>query len=138
MVVQIVRYIKTEGIINHIGYLGNKNLKKVGTVIEFTKDQVTEYMKCKEDIEYFCRTYMKIVNVDEGLVPFKLRDYQKKLIKHIQKNRFTITKCPRQSGKCFIINTIVTVRNKKTGEVQKLTISDLYESIKRKSRTKIL
>ena len=58
-------------------YLGNPNLKKVNTPVEFTKEQILEYQKCSEDPLYFMETYMKIVSLDEGLVPFKMYDFQK-------------------------------------------------------------
>ena len=53
-------------------YLGNPNLKKAGTEIQFTKKQVEEWIKCKQDPLYFAMTYMQIINLDEGLVPFKM------------------------------------------------------------------
>ena len=53
-------------------YLGNPNLKKVGTEIEFTQDQIQEYLKCKEDPVYFAMNYIKIISLDEGIVPFKI------------------------------------------------------------------
>ena len=43
--------------------------------------------------------YIQIVSLDEGLVPFKMYDFQKKIVKTIHNNRFTICKLPRQSGK---------------------------------------
>ena len=33
-------------------YMGNPNLKKVGTEIEFTQEQVKEYLKCKDCLLY--------------------------------------------------------------------------------------
>ena len=45
-------------------YLGNPNLKKVGTEIQFTKEQIQEYLKCKEDPVYFARNYIKIISLD--------------------------------------------------------------------------
>ena len=30
-------------------YLGNKNLKKVGVPVEYTQEQVQEYIKCSRD-----------------------------------------------------------------------------------------
>ena len=53
-------------------YLGNPNLKKVNTPHEFTKDQIIEYQKCQEDPIYFMTNYIRIVSLDEGLVPFKM------------------------------------------------------------------
>ena len=80
-------------------YLGNPNLKKVGTEIQFTKDQIQEYLKCKEDPVYFAMTYIKIISLDEGIVPFNMWDFQQELIESFHENRFNIAKLPRQTGK---------------------------------------
>ena len=80
-------------------YLGNPNLKKAHTKIEFTPDQIEEFIKCKEDPVYFAKNYIKIVSLDEGLVNFKPYDFQEKLINNFHNNRFNICKMPRQTGK---------------------------------------
>ena len=80
-------------------YLGNPNLKKVNTSQEFTQEQIVEYQKCADDPIYFMETYVRIVSLDEGLVPFKMYNFQKKIVDTIHNNRFTICKLPRQSGK---------------------------------------
>ena len=80
-------------------YLGNPNLKKANTPIEFTPDQVKEFIKCKGDPVYFARNYIKIVSLDEGLVPFNLYDFQEEMVRCFHKNRFNIAKLPRQTGK---------------------------------------
>ena len=46
-------------------YLGNPNLKKANTPIEFTEEQIVEFLKCKEDPVYFARKHIKIVSIDE-------------------------------------------------------------------------
>jgi len=80
-------------------YLGNPNLKKINTPVEFTEEQIVEYQKCAGDPLYFMEEYVRIVSLDEGLVPFKMYDFQKKIVDTIHNNRFTICKLPRQSGK---------------------------------------
>jgi hypothetical protein len=80
-------------------YRDNPLLKRVGVEHQFTKEQVEEYMKCAEDPIYFCINYIKIVNVDEGLINFKMWDFQKDMLKLFKENRFVITRCPRQVGK---------------------------------------
>jgi len=80
-------------------YLGNPLLKKANTPIEFTKEQVEEYLKCREDPVYFAQNYVKIVTLDKGLQPFKTYDFQEKLINNFHENRFNICKMPRQTGK---------------------------------------
>ena len=80
-------------------YLGNPNLKRVNTPHEYTKEQIQEFQKCQDDPIYFMENYMKIVSLDEGLVPFEMYDFQKHIVRTIHDNRFTICKLPRQSGK---------------------------------------
>ncbi len=80
-------------------YLGNPLLKKANVKQEFTKDQILEFMACKNDPVYFARQHVKIVSLDEGLVPFEPYDFQEQLIKKFHANRFNICKMPRQTGK---------------------------------------
>jgi hypothetical protein len=80
-------------------YLGNPNLKKANTQIEFTQENIEEYLKCKDNPVYFAQNYVKIVTLDHGLQPFKTYDFQEKLINNFYKNRFNICKMPRQTGK---------------------------------------
>lgn len=80
-------------------YLGNPNLKKANTPINFTKKQIQEFIRCKDDPVYFTKNHIKIVSLDEGLVPFKMWDFQEKLISNFHENRFNIAKLPRQTGK---------------------------------------
>ena len=80
-------------------YLGNPNLKKANTPVNFSKEDVEEYLKCKDDPVYFARNYVKIVSLDEGLVGFDMYDFQERLIKNFHEKRFNICKMPRQTGK---------------------------------------
>ena len=80
-------------------YLSNPNLKKIGVDIEFTQEQIEDYVKCAKDPIYFIRKFVKIVHVDHGLIPLDLYEYQERMIKTFSDNRFVITKMPRQSGK---------------------------------------
>ena len=80
-------------------YLGNPNLKKANTQIEWTEDKIVEFLKCKGDPVYFARNYIKIVSLDHGLVPFDMYPFQEKLIQNFHDQRFNICKMPRQTGK---------------------------------------
>ena len=84
-------------------YLGNPNLKKGHTKSRFSKEQIQEVLKCLDDPKYFITTYLKIVTIDKGLVPFEMYDFQKNMVDTFHENRFTICKLPRQSGKSTII-----------------------------------
>lgn len=85
------------------GYLGNENLKSSGVDIQFTQEQVKEYIKCSQDPAYFIKKYIKVVSLDKGLVPFELYDYQENIVDKVHENRFVICKLPRQSGKSTTI-----------------------------------
>jgi len=80
-------------------YRDNPLLKKAGVKVEYTEEQVAEYIKCSKDPIYFAKNYIKIVNVDEGLINFKMWKFQEQMLKLFANNRFVITKCPRQVGK---------------------------------------
>ena len=84
-------------------YLGNPNLKKANVAQEWTKEEVEEYARCMKDPIYFIQNFIKIVSLDEGLVPFELYDFQKEMVGTFHNNRFTICKLPRQSGKSTTI-----------------------------------
>ena len=84
-------------------YLGNPNLKNVGQKINWTEENLTEYMLCKEDSEHFIRNFVKIIHVDRGLVSFEMYDYQKDMVHKFNDNRFVICKMPRQTGKSTTI-----------------------------------
>lgn len=81
------------------GYLGNDRLKKVGVDISFTEEQAAEFVKCSQDPVYFIKNYVKIVNVDKGLVPFDMWSFQEEMVRDFHANRFSICKMPRQVGK---------------------------------------
>jgi hypothetical protein len=80
-------------------YLGNPNVKRHGVTQEWTQETILEYEKCMKDPAYFARTYCKIISLDEGLVNFKLYDYQEDMFEHFDNNRFSIILACRQSGK---------------------------------------
>lgn len=84
---------------NENSYNGNINVKRDGVQQNFTQEEVQEYIRCMNDIEYFAEKYVKVIQLSKGLVPFKLRGYQGGLCKHLNDNRFNIVLAPRQSGK---------------------------------------
>ena len=84
-------------------YLGNPLLKKANTKIEFTEDQVLEWIKCAEDPVYFAKKYIQIVTLDHGLQSFDMYSFQEEMVNTFHENRFTICKLPRQSGKSTVV-----------------------------------
>jgi len=79
-------------------YRDNPLLKRVGVDVNFTEEQVEEYIKCRKDPLYFTK-YIKIITLDDGVTEFKMYDFQEDMLRTFHNNRFTIMKCPRQVGK---------------------------------------
>lgn len=93
---------------NQQGYRNNPKLKPPGVEIPYTKEQLEEYVKCANDPVYFCSKYVKVKTLDKGVMPFELYDYQQKFVNAIHKNRFVISKWPRQSGKSTSVIGYIT------------------------------
>lgn len=105
-------------------YKGNVALKPVNQQVTWTQFEFDEYTKCATDIKYFINNYVRIENVDFGLINFHLRDYQHRMVDSIVENRYTIMLCSRQVGKAIFIDTPIltkegfkTVGNVSVGDV---------------------
>lgn len=65
-------------------------------------EQEAEFIKCATDPIYFIETYLTIFDQTQGesgaIVPFKLFNFQKRLIKDYQNNRFNVANKYRQAG----------------------------------------
>ena len=86
-------------------YLGNPNLKKANVATNFSPEQVREFVKCSRDPAYFIRNYIRIVSLDEGVIPFNMYDFQEEMVGKFHENRFNIAKLPRQSGKSTVVTS---------------------------------
>lgn len=84
---------------SELGYLGNPQVKRDGVEQNWSADEVREYTKCMLDPAYFATKYIKVINLDRGLVPFDLYPYQGQMFEHFNSNRFNIVLACRQSGK---------------------------------------
>lgn len=73
--------------------MGKKNKKKL----------LKEIDRCARDPEYFIMNYCMISHPQKGLIPFKLRDYQKELLENFLGHQFNIVLKARQLG----ISTLV-------------------------------
>ena len=80
-------------------YMGNPNVKAPHQNMDYTPEQLREYQKCMSDPIYFAETYVRIMSVDFGTIPFTLYDFQRNMIEDFKNNRFNIAKLPRQCGK---------------------------------------
>ena len=79
-------------------YEYNTKLLKGDLVFERTKEEIEEWKKCANDILYFSEKYCKLMT-PEGIKNIKLREYQKKYLRHLMDHRLSVYLSCRQSGK---------------------------------------
>jgi phage terminase large subunit-like protein len=81
-------------------YKNNQIILRAGApVFEYSDLQKLEYIKCMRDVVYFARKYVKIISIDDGIIPFNLYQFQEELLELYQKHRFVISMQARQTGK---------------------------------------
>lgn len=88
-------------------YLNNSNLSRQNTKYEYTKDQIEELIKCRDDIVYFANNYFTIVHIDHGKMIIPCYDYQESLLRQFNDNRFNIALQSRQSGKTTTVTMFI-------------------------------
>jgi hypothetical protein len=98
-------------------YMNNPSLPTADAQFEYTPEMLVELKKCKENIIHFAENHFYIVSLDDGKQKIQLHSYQRKALRMIRDNRFSIMLFSRQTGKCLKMNTLCKVRNKKTGEI---------------------
>ena len=86
-------------LVQNESYLGNPNVKRDGVLQKWTPDLLKEYKRCMIDPVYFAEKYVKVISLDQGLVPFLLYPYQKQMFRQFTSNRFNVVLACRQSGK---------------------------------------
>ena len=101
-------------------------VKRPRSEYDYNEEEILELKKCSESCVHFIK-YVKIVNPDLGEVFFEPYDYQLDLLQKFQDHRFNVGLCSRQSGKCVQQDTEITIRNKKTGEIENTTIGNFYK-----------
>lgn len=79
-------------------YENNTKILKGDLVFERTDEEIEEWLRCKNDILYFAEKYCKLMT-PQGIQHIKLRDYQKKYLKHLEDNRLSIYLACRQCSK---------------------------------------
>lgn len=79
-------------------YEGNSKILKADLTFQRTDQEIAEWLRCSKDIIYFVEVYCKLMT-PQGIQHIKLRDYQKRYLKHVQENQLSIGLTPRQAGK---------------------------------------
>lgn len=80
-------------------------VKPPGLKQSYSKDQLMEIIRCENDPIYFIEKYVKLKHPKHGSMPFRLYDYQKRLLRTYQENRKSIAMLSRQCGKALALNT---------------------------------
>ena len=116
-------------------FLGKSSLRGGGEEYTIEHEQLMDYFKCVEDIIYFAENYFYIVNIDEGKHKINLFDYQKKMLKvftseEVDGKKNVIVLTPRQMGKCLESGVNLTIRNKNTGVISTITVSEWFDMVK--------
>lgn len=111
-------------------------VKKANVVEQVSKDVYKQRLQClarsMKDIVWWAENFFRIITLDKGLTTIKLYPKQKELLQHIVDSTRICTLASRQTGKCGFKDTKITVRNKKTSEIQELTLEEFYKISKNK------
>lgn len=92
-----------------------KQIKRAKDTDDYTPERIAELKRCIKDPVYFLKNYVTIQHPTRGPVPFKLYNYQVRLVTAIHENKNTIVLTARQQGKCCFLTTQIDVINKPTG-----------------------
>lgn len=107
-------------------YKNDATLPALGSTHNYTEDEAREIIKCKRDPAYFIKNYIRVNNLDKGIVPFVLYPYQEKLIEQYHNNRFCLSMLGRQMGKCLTGDSKIRIRDKNKKEFE-ITCQEFYE-----------
>jgi len=97
----------------------------------YLPEEILELSKCSNNIKPFLK-HVRIVHPDRGKITFKPYKFQKIILKTVKDNRFTCVLCSRQSGKCVYSESLITIRNKITGKIEKVSIGNFFDNVKDK------
>jgi hypothetical protein len=100
------------------------------TQIKWTMEMVQEYAACAKSVEYFAFNHCKVSTID-GIIQLQPRSYQKRMLETVQQGRFSVMNCPRQVGKCCVFDTLIEVRNKKTGQTMKISMEEFFDLLEK-------
>lgn len=106
-------------------YQGNENILRKDALFKWTDDMKAELRLCVKSILHFAESHFYIITED-GKRKIELYKYQKNLLKAFKNERFNVVLSSRQSGKCLTFNTLIKIKNKKTGEIEEITIGEFY------------
>jgi len=81
----------------------NDKLRDAGAKVSISPQNFRRYLRAKTDFLYFCRKFVKIHSLDEGIINFVPRKFQEEIYNAMEEERFLIAKIPRRYGKTAIV-----------------------------------
>ena len=113
-------------------------IKKPGEIEKISDEEferrVLNIAQSKRDICWWAENFFRIVSLNVGLTKIKLYQKQKELLYSLVNNDRNIVLASRQVGKCVFKDTVITIRNKKTGITQNITIEDFFKLVAQQSK----
>lgn len=101
--IKLYDYLLEEGAVDELGipspyHRNNINFKARNLFFQYSDFEKEEFKKCSEDILHFANNYVFLMT-DDGVKQTPMRDYQNRVLKELQENRFNVWVAPRQIGK---------------------------------------
>jgi len=112
----------------------NHLVKKAGAVTTYTPQQIKELQNCMDAVEgpmYFMENFMYIQHPTKGAIKFDPFDYQRELLHCYHNYRSSINMLGRQMGKCLCGEEKINIRNKRTGEIQTISVQEFEKLVKK-------
>lgn len=81
----------------------NPNVRRPGETSEYTPENIMDLKRCMQDPVYFFENFVKVKHPTQGLVPFKLFDYQKRILDALMNHKDVCILASRQLGKTVIV-----------------------------------
>lgn len=80
-------------------FFKSSDFRRANMPFMYTREEIAEIYRCKNDIIYYAETYCYIMTGTQGYKKVKLFPYQKKMLKNYMQNRFNVVLTSRQMGK---------------------------------------
>lgn len=113
-------------------YDNNPGVRKSGVDFGYTEEELEETKRCKDDVIYFAENYCYTMTA-HGYKQIKLRPYQKRVLKELYENNFSVFLASRQIGKCFNFDTKIVVNGQ-----ERYFFELFYEQVKKNRKLNIL
>lgn len=106
-----------------------------------TEQDLQDFIACcdpKTGYAYFMSHFFYIQHPTRGSMLYQPWDYQVELAENYHNYRYSVNLLSRQLGKCFVGETMINIKNNKTGEIYDIPADKFYEYQEAKRNNKPL